>query len=191
MFEHGFAFVCGLTFELSGRQRQDARARTQTMYSVPAAGPWWPAVGAPLERGVRPRVRALRPGKSVPSLGELPIQRHSLQALVSCCTSRRLDLATRRQTFCEPDHPAQAWRSMAALDGDQLEGQRRRYSVSYSTFHANRLRSLGSSTAHTPSLASQVFHSSRCDQPYGRLCGPQADSRRVAISLRSRNGVAV
>jgi hypothetical protein len=23
------------------------------MYTVPQAGPWWPAVGAPLERGVR------------------------------------------------------------------------------------------------------------------------------------------
>jgi hypothetical protein len=44
----------GLTFELSGRQRQDARARTGKMYRVPQAGPWWPAVGAPLERGVRP-----------------------------------------------------------------------------------------------------------------------------------------
>jgi hypothetical protein len=45
----------GLTFELSGRQRQAARARPQIMYSVPVAGPWWPAVGAPLERGVRPQ----------------------------------------------------------------------------------------------------------------------------------------
>jgi len=38
--------------ELSGRQRQDARARAGEMYRVPQAGPWWPAVGAPLERGV-------------------------------------------------------------------------------------------------------------------------------------------
>ena len=44
-----------LTFELSGRQRQDARARLAKMYSVPPTGPWWPAVGAPLERGVRPQ----------------------------------------------------------------------------------------------------------------------------------------
>ena len=43
----------GLTFELSGRRRQDARARIGKMYRVPQAGPWWPAVGAPLERGVR------------------------------------------------------------------------------------------------------------------------------------------
>ena len=42
-----------LTFELSGRQRQDALARTEKMYRVPQAGPRWPAVGAPLERGVR------------------------------------------------------------------------------------------------------------------------------------------
>jgi hypothetical protein len=49
------AFLGCLTFELSGRRRQDARARQQKMYTVPAGGPWWPAVGAPLERGVRPQ----------------------------------------------------------------------------------------------------------------------------------------
>ena len=56
--------MCGLTFELSGRQRQDASARTVKMYRVPPAGRWWPAVGAPLERRVRPRAAvadALRP----------------------------------------------------------------------------------------------------------------------------------
>ena len=49
---HG-VLVRGLTFELSGRRRQDAGARTEKMYRVPQAGPWWPAVGAPFERGVR------------------------------------------------------------------------------------------------------------------------------------------
>jgi hypothetical protein len=44
-----------LTFELSGRRRQDAGARAVKMYGVPQAGPWWTAVGAPLERGVRPQ----------------------------------------------------------------------------------------------------------------------------------------
>jgi hypothetical protein len=43
----------GLTFELSGRQRQDARPGLAKMYRVPPARAWWPAVGAPLERGVR------------------------------------------------------------------------------------------------------------------------------------------
>ena len=43
----------GLTFELSGRQRQDARPGLAKMYSVPLDRAWWPAVGAPLERGVR------------------------------------------------------------------------------------------------------------------------------------------
>ena len=43
----------GLTFELSGRRRQDARPGPVRMYSVPPARAWWPAVGAPLERGVR------------------------------------------------------------------------------------------------------------------------------------------
>ncbi len=46
-------FGC-LTFELSGRRRQDARARAEKMCVVPQTGPWWPAVGAPLERLVRP-----------------------------------------------------------------------------------------------------------------------------------------
>ena len=52
---HCLAGSCGLTFELSGRRRQDARARAEKMYTVPQAGPWWPAVGAPLERKVRPQ----------------------------------------------------------------------------------------------------------------------------------------
>ena len=42
--------LCCLTFELSGRQRQDARPGPVKMYSVPPARAWWPAVGAPLER---------------------------------------------------------------------------------------------------------------------------------------------
>jgi hypothetical protein len=45
--------LCGLTFELSGRQRQDARPGLAKMYRVPPDRAWWPAVGAPLERGVR------------------------------------------------------------------------------------------------------------------------------------------
>ena len=50
-------FLCSLTFELSGHLRQAARARAEKMYRVPQTGPWWPAVGAPLERMVRPRCR--------------------------------------------------------------------------------------------------------------------------------------
>ena len=42
-----------LTFELSWRQRQDARPRAVKMYRVPPPWAWWPAVGAQLERGVR------------------------------------------------------------------------------------------------------------------------------------------
>ena len=44
----------GPTFELRRDQRQDARARLAKMYRVPPTGPWWPAVGPRLERGVRP-----------------------------------------------------------------------------------------------------------------------------------------
>jgi len=43
----------GLTFELTGRRRQGASARAVKMYRVPPTGRWWPAVGAPVERGVR------------------------------------------------------------------------------------------------------------------------------------------
>ena len=46
----------GLTFEVSWRQRQDARPRTAKMYTVLPAGAWWPAVGAQLDRGVRPHL---------------------------------------------------------------------------------------------------------------------------------------
>ncbi len=43
----------GPTFELTGRLRQGGLVRLAKMYRVPPTGPWWPAVGAPLERGVR------------------------------------------------------------------------------------------------------------------------------------------
>ena len=54
----GMHLLCGLTFELSGRQRQDARPGLAKMYRVPPDRAWWPAVGAPLERGVRPHSAA-------------------------------------------------------------------------------------------------------------------------------------
>ena len=47
--------LCRLTFELSGRRRQDARPGLAKMYCVPPDRAWWRAVGAPLERGVRHR----------------------------------------------------------------------------------------------------------------------------------------
>ena len=54
-FVRSIGELCGLTFELSGRQRQDARPGLAKMYRVPLDRAWWPAVGAPLERVVRPR----------------------------------------------------------------------------------------------------------------------------------------
>jgi hypothetical protein len=50
----------GLTFELTGRQRRDARPGLAKMYRVPPGRAWWPAVGAPVERGVRPRRGGVR-----------------------------------------------------------------------------------------------------------------------------------
>ena len=51
--DSGESHLWGLTFELSGRRRQDARPGHRKMYTVPCGRAWWPAVGAPLERGVR------------------------------------------------------------------------------------------------------------------------------------------
>ena len=50
-----YSCIRGLTFELSGRRRQDAKPGPVKMYRVPPDRAWWPAVGAPLERGVRQR----------------------------------------------------------------------------------------------------------------------------------------
>jgi hypothetical protein len=44
-----------LTFELRGRQRLDAKPALLKVYRVPPARAWWYAVGAPVERGVRPQ----------------------------------------------------------------------------------------------------------------------------------------
>ena len=46
--------VRGLTFKLCRRRRQDAKPGLAKMYRVPPDRAWWSAVGAPLERGVRP-----------------------------------------------------------------------------------------------------------------------------------------
>lgn len=53
--------VVGPNVELTGRLRQDARPEPATMYRVPPARAWWPAVGAPVER----RVRRLSPACEV------------------------------------------------------------------------------------------------------------------------------
>ena len=49
--------LSGLTFEVTGRRRHDARARLAKMYRVPPTGPWWRAVGSPVDRRVRPLPR--------------------------------------------------------------------------------------------------------------------------------------
>ena len=51
---HCLAGSCGLTFELSGSQRWDARPGLWKMLSTTDRA-WWHAVGSPLERGVRPQ----------------------------------------------------------------------------------------------------------------------------------------
>ncbi len=70
--------LCCLTFELTGRRRRDASARLAKMYRVPPAGRWWHAVGAPVERGVRPQFLALQLGGLVGHLFD-----HRLRALAA------------------------------------------------------------------------------------------------------------
>ena len=43
----------GLTFELTWRQRNDARPALQKMHACTVARAWWHAVGSQVERGVR------------------------------------------------------------------------------------------------------------------------------------------
>ncbi len=50
------------TFELTGPRRRDALVRTERMHSVLQAGPRWPAVAGPVERGVRPHRADWRSG---------------------------------------------------------------------------------------------------------------------------------
>ena len=74
-----------LTFELSGRRRQDARPGLAKMYRVPQDRAWRPAVGAPLERGVRQRaaVVAVQAKSSRSNFGALtrrPRWRHEVMA---------------------------------------------------------------------------------------------------------------
>ena len=58
-------FLRCLTFELPGRQRRGARPGLAKMYRVPPDRAWWPAVGAPLERGVRRRWVHVRYGSAL------------------------------------------------------------------------------------------------------------------------------
>ena len=58
----------GLTFELSGSRRRDARPTLWKMRRTTGRA-WWPAVGAPLERGVRQHcVLMAQKGKLKPSM---------------------------------------------------------------------------------------------------------------------------
>ena len=67
------------------------------MYRVPPARAWWPAVGAPLERGVMPRLRATsvvghfcRPGRdATPS--RLTAEQGRYSAAAASATAQRLD----------------------------------------------------------------------------------------------------
>ena len=60
---HGGCRLWGLTFELTGSQRQGARP-DERMISLTARRAWWPAVGAPVERGVRPHCEATADGRA-------------------------------------------------------------------------------------------------------------------------------
>ncbi len=53
--------VC-LTFELTGPRWQDAKPGLAKRYRIPPARAWWPAVAAPVERGVRPHRHSFQVG---------------------------------------------------------------------------------------------------------------------------------
>jgi hypothetical protein len=72
--------------ELTGRRREDARPGPQTMYRVPAARAWWPAVGAPVERRVR---------RQFPCLGSI-CSRSSRRGRMLSPLARRFPLASCR-----------------------------------------------------------------------------------------------
>jgi len=72
---------CGLTFELSGRRRQDARPGPVKMYRVPPDRAWWPAVGAPLERGVRRHRGSSQSDDGGPELDLWPVESAELVAV--------------------------------------------------------------------------------------------------------------
>ena len=76
--------------ELSGRRRYDARARAEKMDGVPQPGPWWHAVGAPLERLVRLHPRVHRPTRLCSA------------SCPAACTSRSALPAVARQDFKPP-----------------------------------------------------------------------------------------
>jgi hypothetical protein len=88
--QHGL-FLCGLTFELSGRQRQNARPGLAKMYRVPPDRAWWPAVGAPLERGVRRHFAS----RSIPCTG-----RHAPNT--DLVTQRLCEVLVRPSSFRTP-----------------------------------------------------------------------------------------
>ena len=101
--------LCGLTFELSGRRRQDARPGLAKMYRVPPDRAWWPAVGAPLERGVRHQCVGAVHGLFV----GICIRRPTGSTHQGCPLERApLDLRRLRPCTFEPD----AWRSQTAQD---------------------------------------------------------------------------
>ncbi len=111
--EHEWGDLWGLTFELSGRRRQDARPGPVKMYSVPPARAWWPAVGAPLERGVRLHAAAatmsvisgvsLAPKSSIHAAFGLPLDFGSSvsvqsRVITACCQSSFLRKSKARWT---------------------------------------------------------------------------------------------
>ena len=89
--------MCGLTFELSGRRQENARPGLAKMYRVPPDRAWWPAVGAPLERGVMPHPLAMsvagyfcRTGRdATPS--RLTAEQGRYSAAAASATAQRLD----------------------------------------------------------------------------------------------------
>ena len=135
------------------RRRSGRSFRREHRNAVSILSRWRakPTVGRLVDRGVRPRVQVLRPGKFAQSPDVLRTRRRSLQVSAVCCTSRRCGPATRRLTFCARDLPAQMLREMAVGSGDRVMHRRQRYFVPHSTFRKNH-SNCRAGILHVPSM---------------------------------------
>ena len=152
-----------LTFELSGRRRQDARPGLATMYRVPPNRAWRPAGGAPLERVVRHHSSS-----TVVEVDYEPLARRAVASMLYgaalsrrayCCRPEAQVLNPRRVQ--QTDSDALRWARLAR-EALGLELKRRALKVRGPVFFSvsNLHVSFGQRRASAP-VASRTYVSSR------------------------------
>jgi len=102
--------MCGLTFELSRRQRQDARPGLAVRGTSSPARAWRPAVGAPLERAGRAHSRRAHADPEIGCESHAMNWRMQPHTESNCRSSMRPTMfrMTVPMTFCTPDKPSAA-----------------------------------------------------------------------------------